>query len=155
VTIILLVNTDWYLWNFCRELIEALRRTNWEVILVSPPGSCGERFLAQGVRWISLQIQRSSISPLLELNVVASLCAIYRREEPDVVHHFTLKSVIHGFLAAWLAGISVRINAIAELGYIFCSQDYRARLLQPPFPDGQASRSSRIRKTHGAWSCTA
>ena len=129
--IVLFANTDWYLWNFRRELIESLRRSNWEVVLVSPPGTCGERFLALGVKWIALQMQRNSVNPLRELSAVASLCAIYRREKPDLVHHFTLKSVIHGFLAAWFAGIRVRVNAIAGLGYIFCSQDYRARLLRP------------------------
>jgi glycosyltransferase involved in cell wall biosynthesis len=129
--VLLFANTDWYLWNFRRELAEALRRNNWEVVLVSPPGAYGERFLALGTRWICLQMQRDGINPLTELAAVAALSAIYRREKPDLVHHFTLKAVIHGSLAAWLAGIDARVNAIAGLGYIFCSQDYRARLLRP------------------------
>lgn len=129
--ILLFANTDWYLWNFRRKLVEALRRENWQVVLVSPPGPYCERFVSLGVRWIGIQMERSSINPLKELSAVAALSAIYRREKPDLVHHFTLKSIIHGFLAGLLAGIRVRVNAIAGLGYIFCSEDWRARLLRP------------------------
>ncbi|HEX9448466.1 MAG TPA: glycosyltransferase family 4 protein [Dongiaceae bacterium] len=128
---ILFANTDWYLWNFRRELIEEIRRHNWEVVLVSPPGTYGQEFLTRGIRWIALDMQRNSANPLRELKAIISLWAIYRREQPDLVHHFTLKSVIHGSLAARLAGVNVRVNAIAGLGYIFSSQSYKARLLRP------------------------
>lgn len=129
--VLLFANTDWYLWNFRRELVQVLQRDSWEVILVSPPGAFVERLRSLGARWIAVQMQRDGINPLTELASVAALSAIYRREKPDIVHHFTLKAVIHGSLAAWSAGIRARVNAIAGLGYIFCSPDYRARLLRP------------------------
>ena len=74
---------------------------------------------------------RDGANPVQELMVLASLWSIYRREHPDIVHHFTTKAVIHGSLAAWLAGINVRVNAIAGLGYIFSSDALKARLLRP------------------------
>jgi glycosyltransferase involved in cell wall biosynthesis len=129
--VILFANTDWYLWNFRRELAIAIRRYNWEVVLVSPPGPFAERFVDLGVRWIPLKMKRDSTNPLHELRSIAALWAIYRHERPDLVHHFTLKSVIHGSLAARLAGIHCQVNAIAGLGYIFSSQSAKARLLRP------------------------
>jgi glycosyltransferase involved in cell wall biosynthesis len=129
--VLLFANTDWYLWNFRRNLVETLCRQNWEVCLVTPPGSYHERFRALGARWLELRMCRDGTNPIRELMVVASLCSIYRREHPDIVHHFTLKSVIHGSLAAWLAGIDMRVNAIAGLGYIFSSGALKARVLRP------------------------
>lgn len=129
--VVLFANTDWYLWNFRRELVRMLRSDNWEVVLVSPPGAFVERLRSLGARWIAVQMQRDGINPVTELAAVAALSAIYRREKPDIVHHFTLKAVIHGSLAAWAAGIRARVNAIAGLGYIFCSADRRARFLRP------------------------
>jgi glycosyltransferase involved in cell wall biosynthesis len=129
--VILFANTDWYLWNFRRELAEAIRRHNWQVIVVSPPGKYGPKFAALGVKWIKLDMQRDSINPFRELRSIAALWAIYRRERPDLVHHFTLKSIIHGSWAARLAGVRVQVNAIAGLGYIFSSQSYKAKLLRP------------------------
>jgi glycosyltransferase involved in cell wall biosynthesis len=74
---------------------------------------------------------RNGTNPIQELKVIASLWSIYRREHPDIVHHFTLKAVIHGSLAASLAGVDMRVNAIAGLGYIFSSDAFKARLLRP------------------------
>ena len=127
--VVLSANTDWYLWNFRRNLIETLCRQNWEVCLVTPPGSYHERFRALGARWLELRMSRNSTNPIRELMVVASLWSIYRREQPDLVHHFTTKAVIHGSLAAWLAGIDVRVNAVAGLGYTFSSDTLKARLI--------------------------
>jgi glycosyltransferase involved in cell wall biosynthesis len=129
--VVLFANTDWYLWNFRRNLVETLCRQNWEVCLVTPPGSYHERFRALGAKWLELRMCRNGTNPIQELKVIASLWSIYRREHPDIVHHFTLKAVIHGSLAASLAGVDMRVNAIAGLGYIFSSDAFKARLLRP------------------------
>jgi glycosyltransferase involved in cell wall biosynthesis len=47
------------------------------------------------------------------------------------VHGFTIKCAVYGALAARLAGVPGRVNAVAGMGYVFTSQDQRARLLRP------------------------
>ena len=47
------------------------------------------------------------------------------------MHNFTIKCVVYGSLAAMLAGIPFRINAITGLGYVFTSSDLKARVLAP------------------------
>jgi glycosyltransferase involved in cell wall biosynthesis len=54
-----------------------------------------------------------------------------RRERPDVVHGFTIKCAVYGSLAARLAGVPVRVNAVAGMGYVFTSDSLKARLLRP------------------------
>jgi glycosyltransferase involved in cell wall biosynthesis len=56
---------------------------------------------------------------------------LLRRERPALVHGFTIKCAVYGSLAARLAGIHARVNAVAGMGYVFTSSQWKARLLRP------------------------
>jgi glycosyltransferase involved in cell wall biosynthesis len=128
---ILFANTDWYLFNFRLSLARALRDAGYEVVFLSPPGEYGPQLAAQGFRWQAFPLSRRGMNPLRELLTILRLRRFYRTEQPDVVHHFTIKCVLYGSLAAHLAGIKQIINAITGLGYIFVSESGLARLLRP------------------------
>ncbi|HKU79134.1 MAG TPA: glycosyltransferase family 4 protein [Rhodanobacteraceae bacterium] len=130
--IILFANTDWYLYNFRRSLALAVRAAGHEVLLISPPGEYGARFRDLGLRWEPLPaMDRRSLNPLREMRALAELVALFRREQPALVHNFTIKCAVYGSIAAMLTGVPARINAVAGLGYVFASNDRRARLLRP------------------------
>jgi len=130
--IVLFANTDWYLYNFRRSLALAVQAAGHEVLLVSPPGEYGARFRELGLRWEPLPaMDRRSLNPLREMRALAELIALFRREQPALVHDFTIKCAVYGSLAAMLAGVPARINAVAGLGYVFASNDRRAHLLRP------------------------
>ncbi|HEX5952195.1 MAG TPA: glycosyltransferase family 4 protein [Rhodanobacteraceae bacterium] len=130
--IILFANTDWYLYNFRRSLAQAVQAAGHEVLLVSPPGEYGARFRELGLRWEPLPaMDRRSLNPLREMRALAELIALFRREQPALVHDFTIKCAVYGSIAAMLAGVPARINAVAGLGYVFASNDRRAHLLRP------------------------
>ena len=129
--IIFFANTDWYLYNFRLPLALALKAQGHEVLFISPPGSHGPRLEAAGFRWISLPMERRSLNPWVEARVLQHLISLYRRERPDLLHHFTLKSVIYGALSARLARTPPCINSVDGMGYIFTSQDTKAHLLRP------------------------
>lgn len=127
----LFANTEWYLYNFRRSLAVALRDAGYEVLLVSPPGPYGEKLRALGFRWIPAPMERRSLNPLRELALVKWLHRLVRDEQVDVVHGFTIKCAVYGSLAARLAGVPARVNAVAGMGYVFTSDDLKARLLRP------------------------
>lgn len=133
--IILFANTEWYLYNFRRSLAVALRDAGHEVLLVSPPGPYGAQLGAMGFRWLAAPMQRRSLNPLRELALVLWLKQLMQREQVDLVHGFTIKCAVYGSLAARLAarghGVPARVNAVAGMGYVFTSQDAKARLLRP------------------------
>ena len=54
-----------------------------------------------------------------------------RREKADIVHGFTIKPAIYGAVAGKLAGVKGRVNAVAGMGYVFISNELKARLLRP------------------------
>jgi len=128
--ILLFANTDWYLYNFRLSLAKALREQGHEVVLLSPYGKYTERLQRQGFRLISFPLQRRRLNPWAELKTIAALVQVYRREQPDIVHHFTMKCVLYGSIAARLASIGAVVNALAGLGLIFSDHCLRRRLLR-------------------------
>ena len=129
--ILLFANTEWYLYNFRLSLAMALRDAGHEVLLVSPPGPYGEKLQALGFRWVPAPMRRRSLNPLLELALVRWLYQLLRADQVDLVHGFTIKCAVYGALAARLAGVPARVSAVAGMGYVFTSEDCKARLLRP------------------------
>jgi glycosyltransferase involved in cell wall biosynthesis len=129
--IVLFANTAWYLYNFRRSLAQALRDAGHDLLLLSPPGEHGERLRALGFRWEPVEMDRRSLNPMRELGLIWGLARQFRRERPDVVHGFTIKCAVYGALAARLAGVPARVSAVAGMGYVFTSNELKARLLRP------------------------
>ncbi|HKA21013.1 MAG TPA: glycosyltransferase family 4 protein [Blastocatellia bacterium] len=128
--VLLFANTDWYLYNFRLSLAEALRSKGAEVVLVSPDGKYRDRFEQAGFRWIDIPLVRRSLNPLAEFVTVFRLVRLYRRERPTIVHHFTIKCVIYGSIAARFANVKAVINALTGLGHVFTDNGAQARLLR-------------------------
>ena len=129
--ILFFANTEWYLYNFRLPLARYLRDQGHEVVMLSPPGPYVAKLQAAGFRTLSVPMQRRSLNPLRELALLNHIRRLYIQERPDLVHHFTLKCVILGALAARLAGIAACVNSVDGMGYIFTSTDLLARLLRP------------------------
>lgn len=128
--ILLFANTDWYLYNFRLPLAQALREKGHAVVLLSPPGEYGPRLVGAGLRWISFPLSRRGMNPFSELITLWRLTRLYSRERPDLAHHFTVKCVLYGSLAAKMAGVKGIVNAITGLGYVFIGDEWPVRLLR-------------------------
>jgi glycosyltransferase involved in cell wall biosynthesis len=129
--IVLFANTDWYLFNFRLSLARRLRELGHDLLLLSPPGDYGAKLVGMGFDWRALPMERRSLNPIAEARLVNHLAGLLRRERPDIVHGFTIKPAVYGSIAARLAGVKGRVNAVAGLGYVFISDEPRARLLRP------------------------
>lgn len=128
--ILLFANTDWYLYNFRFALSKAILDQGHELVLLSPPGKYSERLKQAGFRWVPLPLERRRLNPFAELITILRLAQVYRRERPDLVHHFTVKCVLYGSIAARLARIKAVVNALAGLGHIFSDDGFRAKALR-------------------------
>lgn len=133
--IILFANTDWYLYNFRLSLAQALREAGHDVLLVSPTGSYGANLQAMGFCWVAAPMERRSLNPMSEFVLLRWLRNLIQREQVDLVHSFTIKCAIYGSLSVrWASrapGVPARVNAVAGMGYVFTSNDLKARLLRP------------------------
>ncbi len=128
--IILAANTDWYLYNFRYALIHTLREAGFDVALLSPPGEFVLRFQEAGFHWQPWFLRRRSVAPWVELISLLELARIYRREQPDLVHHHTIKAVFYGSIAASWVGTPGVVNSISGRGYVFQGADWLARALK-------------------------
>lgn len=128
--IILFANTDWYLYNFRLPLARKIADRGNTVVLVSPEGQYGPKLKSEGFRWIPIYMARRSINPFSEIRSIYTLTKLYKKERPDLVHHFTIKCVIYGSIAARLTGVHGIVNAVAGLGHVYVSNQLSAKLLK-------------------------
>lgn len=129
--VVLFANTDWYLYNFRLSLAEALRDAGYDVVMLSPPGAYGQHLQSLGFCWEALPMERRSLNPFREIRLLSRLVRYLQSEKPNIVHGFTIKAAVYGAIAGKFAGVPAIINSINGLGYIFVSNDVRARLLRP------------------------
>lgn len=128
--IILFANTDWYLYNFRLSLAKELRVQGHEVVLVSPPGPFESLLREEDFPWIPFPLSRQGINPLQELWTLWRLTRLYQHVNPDIVHHFTVKCVLYGSIAARVLRIPGVINSITGLGHLFIDSGIVTRLLR-------------------------
>jgi len=129
--VLLVANTAWNLHNFRRGLIRALAQEGCDVVAVCPRDRYVESLSDHGARWIDWKLDRASMNPLRDWGSVVRLRQIYREETPDLVHHFTIKSILYGTLAAKQAGVQRIVNNVTGLGHVFVSNRPAARLVRP------------------------
>lgn len=131
--ILLVANTGWYIYNFRLPLARRLRDEGFEVVLATPDDSYVDRLTAEGFAWRKLhRLSRRGVNPLMELMALLELVKLYWTENPRAVHHFTIKCVLYGTIAAKLAGIRSVVNAVTGLGHIFLGRRLVTRVLRPP-----------------------
>ena len=128
--VLLVANTSWYLYNFRLPLLRDLRAAGYRVAAVAPHDSYTSLLEAEGFTVHPWMLARRSINPLLELKAIADLLRVYRREQPALVHHFTIKACLYGTLAAKGARVYRVVNAVTGLGHVFLGRRKRTRLLR-------------------------
>ena len=130
--VLLVANTDWYLYNFRLSFAQYLREQGIEVLFCTPEGRYTAEMKRQGFRCIRLELSRKSLLPWNELASLFQLIRIYRQERVDLVHHHTLKPVLYGSLAARLVRVPIVVNSVTGRGYVFMGEDWRASVIRKP-----------------------
>lgn len=128
--ILFFANTDWYIYNFRLALAKELRSQGYEIVLLSPPGDFQNLLQADGFEWIPFPLSRQGVNPFGELWTFWRLLRIYHQVNPDIVHHFTIKPVIYGSIAAHILGIKGIINSITGLGHLFIDTGFITCILR-------------------------
>ena len=113
-------NTGFSLFNFRLPLMKYLARQGWEVVAVaSDEADFKLRFAHEGFRFVDILIDHKGRNPISDTFLLMRLRTLYKRERPDLVHHFTIKPVIFGSLAARFAHVPAIVNTVTGLGYAF------------------------------------
>ena len=109
--------------NFRGPLLRALLSQGLEVHVAAPDlpvcSVIRQRLEALGVHVHQVALKRTGMNPLADLVTLYRLWQLMRQVRPDYVLGYTIKPVIYGSLAAWLAGVPKRFALITGLGYAF------------------------------------
>lgn len=126
--VLLFANTAWYLYNFRLLLAKDLRKAGYEVMLASPRDEYVEKLEREGFIWHQIDISRRGRNPWHEVRALFHIIKTYRNVKPDLCHHFTIKPVLYGSIAARMLRVEAVVNAITGLGYLFMHSNFINRL---------------------------
>jgi glycosyltransferase involved in cell wall biosynthesis len=116
--------------NFRGPLIDDLVQAGVEVHVAAPgldDDGISDALRARGAIPHNLALQRTGMNPFADLGALYGLWRLMRRLRPDMFLGYTIKPVVYGLLASWLAGISGRHALITGLGYAFQDQPRGAK----------------------------
>ncbi|QEE25635.1 glycosyltransferase family 4 protein [Rhodanobacter glycinis] len=76
----------------------------------------------KGVVVHTVALDRAGTNPVGDLVSMWKLFCLMRQIRPDIVLGYTIKPVIYGSLAAWMAGVPRRFALVTGLGYAFTGE---------------------------------
>jgi glycosyltransferase involved in cell wall biosynthesis len=112
------------------EMARATRDAGYDVHIAAPQGKAAELLRSEGFTFHPVQMTRSGLMPWKEFGTIATLFRLYRKLQPDLVHHLRLKPVLYGGIAASAAGVPSVVGLLTGLGYVFTADTRKARLIR-------------------------
>lgn len=109
--------------QFRGALLDALQAQGLEVHVAAPGLAAGSpmhaALQARGLTAHNIPLQRTGMNPIKDVRSLIHLWRLMRRLRPRYTLAYTIKPVIYGTLAGWLAGVPKRYALITGLGYAF------------------------------------
>lgn len=115
--VLIITNHSYMLWQFRRELIEALMQEH-EVVISMPFVGHEDDFQAMGVRCIKTDIDRRGINPRTDWQLMMTYYRLLKVEKPDLVITYSIKPNIYAGLICGLLHIPFYAN-VQGLGTAF------------------------------------
>ena len=123
----IVVNVDSFFLSHRKEIALAAQQNKWDVTIVTADTGKLKDITALGLKTINLPMSRSGMNIIEELKTLNWLRKLYKREQPDIVHHVGMKAILWGTLAAKFTKVHGVVNAISGLGSFF-SEDNKGIL---------------------------
>lgn len=126
-----LVTEDWYFCSHRLSLGVSAKQQGYDVDVVTRFNRHRDQVVSAGLRDVDSPLRRTSKSLLGELLSIWRLYRLYCEGQYKIVHQVGMKPVVYGSLCA-LACPRIRVvNALGGLGFVFTSNDLRARIIRP------------------------
>lgn len=125
-----MVTEDWAFVHHRQQIAQAVRAAGHELVVASPDGGRAGEIAGLGFPHHVVRFDRRNLNPFRDVVSTLDLVRLYRRLRPDLVHHFALKPIVHGTLAARLCGVKAVVNSVTGLGYVFSGTGGARRLLR-------------------------
>ena len=123
---LLISGTSYSLVNFRGPLVQALINAGLDVHVAAPglleDTTTRQQLEAWGAVAHDFPMQRNGLNPWRDALTLHALYRLMCKIRPAMVLSYTIKPVVYGLLAAWLARVPHRYALITGLGYAFASQ---------------------------------
>lgn len=127
MTIAIVINTSWNIYNFRLGLIRALIANGHTVYAIAPEDPFSGLLIDEGCKFEHIPMEGTGTNPFKDSVLTYRLFMIYKKIKPDVVFHYTIKPNIYGTIAAKLLGIKV-INNVSGLGTVFLKRTMSSKM---------------------------
>jgi glycosyltransferase involved in cell wall biosynthesis len=134
--LLFLVTEDWYFCSHRLPAARAARAAGFDVVVATRVRAHGDRICDEGFALRPIGWRRRGDGVLGAAWAISEIAGLYRAEQPDLVHHIALKSVLFGGIALRRAfpapeRAPVSIDSIMGLGSRFSAASFAARLRRP------------------------
>ncbi|WP_433923822.1 glycosyltransferase family 4 protein [Vreelandella sp. 21] len=130
---LLISGTSYSLVNFRGPLVQALIKAGLDVHVAASglleDMTTRQQLEAWGAVAHDFPMQRNGLNPWRDALTLHALYRLMCRIRPEMVLSYTIKPVVYGLLAAWLARVPRRYALVTGLGYAFASQASGKRAL--------------------------
>ena len=109
--------------NFRGKLLQDIAALGYEIHVVAPDlkaYATDYNVLSElGYSLHEVPMQRTGTNPIADTKMIMAMYSLLHEIQPDFMLSYTIKPVIYGTLAAWLAKVPNRFVLISGLGYTF------------------------------------
>ncbi|WP_345987962.1 glycosyltransferase family 4 protein [Sulfurimonas sp. HSL1-2] len=127
LTIAIVINTSWNIYNFRRGLVKALQAEGHRIVCIAPRDDYSEKLQALGCAYREISMNNKGTNPLEDARLIRDFYRLFKEVRPDVLLQYTIKPNIYGSMAAGLLGIPV-ISNISGLGTVFINDNLASKI---------------------------
>lgn len=117
-------------YNFRGDLIKEIQAKGYDVVVTGPNREGVDKIEALGAKFIEVPVDKNGTNPLADIGYCLKLRKILKKEKADAILGYTIKPVIYGSIAGWLAGVKNRTAMVTGAGYLFASKSAKAKIIR-------------------------
>ncbi len=127
--VIYLVPEDYGFITHRLDLASYISSKKHDVVVITRVRDDRNAIISNGFKLYELDNSKENRNRKL-LSTILFLISVYKKEKPDLVHHYTIRMAILGTVAAKLVGNINIVNTITGLGSIFIFSTLKFKILQ-------------------------
>lgn len=127
MTIAIVTNTSWNIYNFRLPVIDILKKNGIRVVAIAPEDEFSPYLRDICDDFIPIPVEARGSNPVKDLALIWKLNRIYKKLKPDCILQYTIKPNIYGTLAASMLKIPC-INTVSGLGTVFLTENITAKI---------------------------
>lgn len=117
-------------YNFRGDLIKDIQAKGYNVVVTGPNSEGVDKIEALGAKFVEVPVDKNGTNPFADITYCLKLRKIMKAEKADAILGYTIKPVIYGSIAGWLAGVKNRTAMVTGAGYLFASNSFKARVIR-------------------------